>query len=132
MTIKILLVDDNPTFRLAICKFLGTLPETKVIGQAANGPDALRKVEQLKPDLVLLDISMPGMSGLEVARSLQNQNPPSTTGVVFLTMHDTADYRAAAATVGALGLIVKDSLTVELPPVVERMLRNQSGEGAPC
>ena len=130
MTLKILLVDDNLTFMVAVSQFLTTLPNTQLVGQACDGREALSKSEQLQPDLILLDISMPGMNGLEVARCLQEQSHPAS--VVFLTMHDCPDYRMAAASLGVAGFVGKSSLAVDLPPIIERLLANQSGPNISC
>lgn len=130
MTLKILLVDDNPTFMMAVSQFLTTLPNAQLVGQAYDGREALAKVERLKPDLILLDISMPGMSGLEVARCLRGQS--NQASIVFLSMHDCPDYRTAAANLDVTGFIGKGNLAAELPPMVERLFRTKSGGSASC
>jgi DNA-binding NarL/FixJ family response regulator len=119
MKIKILLADDNRTFIAAVQKFLTILPGTEVVGQAHDGREALRKTGQLVPDLVLLDISMPKLNGLEVARHMRSwPNPPH---VVFLSMHDNVDYRAAALALGAAGFVGKADFVVDLPPIIESL-----------
>ena len=100
MTIKILLVDDNPVFVTAVWKFLDMLPGTEVVGQAHDGREALTKARQLQPDLMMLDIRMPELNGLEVARCMQSW--PQPPRVVFLSMHDSVAYRAAAHDLGCL------------------------------
>ena len=119
MVMTILLADDNQTFVSAVRKFLDLIPGTKVIGQAGDGHETLRKARQLQPDLVLLDISMPEMSGLEVARQMRSwQQAPQ---LVFLSMHDSVDYRAAARELSAAGFIGKADFVVDLPPLLERL-----------
>jgi len=125
-----MLVDDNRTFVAAVKQLLDLLPETQVIGQAHNGRDALVQIKQLQPDLVLLDIAMPEMTGLEVARSLYAwPNPPC---IVFLSMHDSAAYRDAARDLGAAGYVGKSDFVAELLPIIERLVASQSSQGAAC
>ncbi|WP_296442661.1 response regulator [Rhodoferax sp. UBA5149] len=119
MTIKILLADDSQTFVTAVRKFLDMLPGTEVVGQAHDGREALSKAGQLAPDLVLLDISMPELNGLEVARHMRSW--PQPPHVVFLSMHDSVDYRAAAQELGAAGFVGKTDFVVDLPPIIERL-----------
>lgn len=119
MTIKILLADDSHTFVTAVRKFLDILPGTEVVGQAHDGREALSKAGQLAPDLVLLDISMPELNGLEVARCMRSW--PQQPHVVFLSMHDSVDYRAAAHELGAAGFVGKADFVVDLPPIIERL-----------
>ena len=86
MTIRVLLVDDNPTFLAAVRQFLSALPATEVAGEAHNGREALELAASLGPDLVLLDIGMPEINGLEAARRMHLwQDPPL---IVFLSMHN--------------------------------------------
>lgn len=119
MTIKILLADDSQTFVTAVRKFIEILPGTEVVGQAHDGREALNKAEQLAPDLVLLDISMPELNGLEVARHMRSWPQPPL--VVFLSMHDSVDYRAAAQELGAADFVGKADFVVDLPPIIERL-----------
>lgn len=120
MTLKILLADDNPTFLTAVRRFLAMLPGAEVVAEARDGRAALAAAERLQPDLLLLDISMPGMNGLEVARSMMSW--PQPPKIVFLTMHDNAAYRAAAAAIGVVGLVGKSDFVLELVPIVDRLL----------
>jgi DNA-binding NarL/FixJ family response regulator len=119
MTITILLADDSQTFVTAVRKFLDMLPGTEVVGQAHDGREALSKAGQLAPDLVLLDISMPELSGLMVARHMRSW--PQPPHVIFLSMHDSVDYRAVAQELGAAGFVGKADFVVDLPPIIERL-----------
>jgi DNA-binding NarL/FixJ family response regulator len=130
MTIKILLVDDNQTFVTAVGKFLKMLPGTEVVGQALDGREALVKARQLQPNLMLLDISMPELNGLEVARCMQSW--PQPPRVVFLSMHDSVAYRDAAHDLGAAGFVDKANFVVELLPIVERMVAHDAVKDASC
>lgn len=117
MTIRILLVDDNKTFLTAVNNFLLTLSGVEVVGQAHAGAAALALAAKLAPDLVLLDIVMPEMNGLEVAAALQAMaNPPY---IVFLSMHDSASYRTAARELGAWGYVGKGDFVLDLVPLIE-------------
>jgi len=125
MTTKILLVDDNQTFLSSLRLFLGMLPDVEVVGEAYDGRDALMKAIDLKPDLTLLDIALPEMNGLEVARRLQTlPQPPS---VVFLSIHDDDDYRDAASRLGAAGYVSKADFVTELFPIMTRMAGEKPG-----
>lgn len=120
MTLKILLVDDNAAYLAAVCNLLGELPGVEVLGQAHGGREALRLARQMHPDLMLLDVAMPSMNGLEVARAMLGWTKRPC--VVFVSMHDDPDYRAAANGLGAIGYIGKSDLTVELPPLLQRLM----------
>lgn len=114
--LTVLLVDDNATFLATVNKTLGLLPHVQVVGQALNGAQALAMAQQLHPDLMLLDIVMPGMTGLEVAQTMQTcLRAPK---VVFLTMHDNDAYRAEAKKLGALGLVGKANFVADLLPII--------------
>ncbi len=126
MTVKILLVDDNLTFLAAVKACLDKLPGVAVVGEATDGRDALVKAHALKPDLVLLDIVMPYITGLDVAGIIQTW--PQPPRIVFLSMHDGLAYRAAARNLGVLGYVGKADFVAELLPIVERIVVAESGE----
>jgi DNA-binding NarL/FixJ family response regulator len=119
MTIKILLVDDNQTFIDAIKLFLGMVPGTAVVGEAHDGHAALTQVGALKPDLVLLDVAMPKMNGLEVARRLKTL--PQPPRIIFLSMHNSEEYRTAASDLGVDEFVDKADFVVELFPILKRL-----------
>jgi two-component system response regulator AlgR len=101
--ITILIVDDEPLARQRLLHLLKSLDSCKVIGEAVNGHDALDKTQQLKPDLILMDIRMPGMDGLEAARHIDlMENPPS---IIFTTAYN--EYALEAFDVHAIGYLVK-------------------------
>jgi DNA-binding NarL/FixJ family response regulator len=132
MMIRVLLADDNPTFRAAVRQFLSALPVTEVAGEAHNGREAMEMAASLSPDLVLLDIGMPEMNGLEAARRMQQwQDPPY---IVFLSMHNGQAYRDAARQVGAAGFISKADFVEELPRMIETVedrMRQQASAQVP-
>lgn len=124
MTLNILLVDDSRAFLKAMQRFLGTLPCVRIIGLAQDGYSALEKAEKLRPDLVLLDIAMPSMSGFEVAEALNTR--PRPPRIVFLSLHDNTAYRAMASTHGAVDLICKADFNTKLIPLLE-LLAGETG-----
>lgn len=132
MTLKILLVDDNRSFLKAVQQFLGTLPGVEVVGQAHDGNEALAQAERLRPDLVLLDIVMPGMGGFETARALKTG--PYPPRIVFLSLHDNPAYRAQARLHGAEAFVSKADFGVELVPILQALASGSTTDrsaGAP-
>ena len=120
MTLRILLVEDNPTFLMAVCQFLDRAAGMRVVGLAHNGAQALALAAELQPDLVLLDIALPQMSGLEVARAMLAW--PQPPRIVFLSMHDQAAYREAARDLGVQGLVGKADFVAALLPILEEVM----------
>jgi DNA-binding NarL/FixJ family response regulator len=118
--ITILLVDDNRTFLSAVRNFLAQLPEVRIVGEAHDGEAALALAAQLQPDLVLLDIAMPGMNGLDAAHALNAFTRPPQ--IVFLSMHDNASYRAAAQDLGARGFVGKSDFVATLIPLISSLV----------
>lgn len=123
MTLKILLVDDNLTFMSAVRHFLDRLSGVTIVGQAHDGKTALALVRDNMPDVVLLDIAMPGMNGLELARALRQA--PAAPRIIFLSMHDNHEYRAAAQELEA-GFVSKADFVNELIPTLETMVQADS------
>lgn len=113
--IRVLLTDDHPAFLPLIEEELAALRRLEVVGYARSGQEALEQVERLQPDLVLLDITMPDMNGLEVARRIKAQAHPAV--VVLVSLHDTPAYRAASASI-ADGFVAKDALDTHLLPLI--------------
>jgi DNA-binding NarL/FixJ family response regulator len=123
MTLRILLVDDNQTFLLAVRQFLDLLPGMAVIGEAHDGIDALSQAAEQAPDLILLDIAMPRMNGLDVARHIQLW--PQPPEIVFLSMHDNAAYREAALEL-ARAYVGKADFVAALLPILEQLAAEQA------
>ncbi len=104
--IKVLLVDDSVHFLELESRFLALQPECTIVGSATSGERAIAQVDNLHPDLVLMDLTLPGMSGLQATSQIKKQpNPPR---VIILTLHDQRAYRAMSEMVGADGFITKD------------------------
>lgn len=112
----ILLVDDNPAIRMALRKFLEDHTEYEVCGEAFDGVDALEKAEQLQPDLVVLDLSMPRMDGLEAARELKKRMPQ--VPLILFTMHAAVASGNSAAAAGFDAIISK---TEGLQSLIEKV-----------
>jgi DNA-binding NarL/FixJ family response regulator len=108
--VRVLLVDDNVAMLARAAAALAQ--ECVVVGSATDGPTALRAVETLDPEVVVLDISMPGMSGFDVAVRLRERG--SKCAVVFLTVHDQEEFVEAARTAGVVGYVVKPRLAADL------------------
>lgn len=109
---KVLLVDDDPRFIKRVGQFLAAYTDLAVVGEAGDGQEAVLKAGELKPDLVLMDIRMPGMSGLEVTRHLKAEMPALT--VIILTIFDLQEYRDAATASGASAFVSKRDMQTVL------------------
>ena len=107
-TIKVLIADDHRDFRRVIRAFLNKMPNVSVVGEACDGGEAIEKVRELIPDVVLMDIAMPIMNGLEATRIIKRQWPG--TRVLIATSHDEPMYRKEAFEARADGFILKGSL----------------------
>jgi CheY-like chemotaxis protein len=112
-------LNDDTALRRAATKFLNSLAGVEVVTHATSATEALARAAALRPDLVLMDVVMPGVNGLKaVSLVKQGVDAPKT---VVLTLHDTEAYRSAAKTAGADGFIAKDDFVVELPPLLESL-----------
>ena len=113
--LRVLLVDDNEAMLARAAAVL--TPACEVIGIASDGPSALKAADTLHPDVIVLDISMPGMTGLEVATRLRKAG--SKAAVVFLTVHSEEDLREAALSAGGIGYVLKARLASDLMVAVQ-------------
>lgn len=111
-TIRVLLVDDHAVVRLGLRTLLSASPDIEVVGEASDGAEAIRRVEQLDPDVVLMDLSMTGMDGTAATRELKRLG--TRARVLVLTMHDEADYLVPLLEAGAQGYVLKSSASTEL------------------
>lgn len=105
--IKVLIVDDHPITREGLKAILGSKKDIRVIGEASSGEEAVRMVAEAKPDVVLMDIRLPKMSGIEATRTIKNENP--NVSVIILTMYDFEMYIVESIRAGADGYLVKDA-----------------------
>jgi two-component system response regulator NreC len=122
--IKVLLVDDHALFRQGIRALLANSEYAEIIGEAADGRDALDKVRQLSPDVVLMDIGMPGMGGLEATRRIMKDNPG--VKVLVLTQYEDTEYILTMLRAGAKGYIAKTATAVELATAIQTVRRGES------
>ncbi|MDD5082489.1 MAG: response regulator transcription factor [Dehalococcoidales bacterium] len=116
----IVLVDDHHVIRQYLRTILETEPGFRVIGEAADGVEAARLMEYLRPQVLVVDIRMPGMSGLEVARQV-NQDLPKTR-IVITSGCSTEAYALAALRAGAMAYVSKDSVAQELVPAIHEVI----------
>jgi two-component system, NarL family, response regulator NreC len=114
--VRCLVVDDHALLRQGVRRLLQDQEGVEVIGEAANAAAALEQVIMLRPDVVLLDIGMPGVSSFDVARVIQAEYPE--TRVVFLTMHEDQDYVMQGLQAGAAGYVLKDTSAEKLASVL--------------
>jgi len=110
--IKLLLVDDHPVVRRGISSCLAREEHLKIVGEAADGLEAIRKAKELSPDIILMDIDMPHMNGLAVTEVLRREMPHIK--VLILSMHSNTDYVVRIIQSGARGYILKAASTEEL------------------
>ncbi len=120
-TIRILVVDDNAGFRRRLKEFLASEPDIEVIGEAGNAQEAILKARELQPDLVLMDVSMPGTNGIDATRQLKDEMPE--VKVIMVSLFDSRQYREAALASGASGYVTKKSLIEELMPAIRGAFR---------
>jgi DNA-binding NarL/FixJ family response regulator len=115
--IRVLIVDDQSLFREGLRTLLSAQPDLKVIGEAANGEEALRQAASLRPDVVLMDLRMPGMDGVEATRALRASNP--SAAVVVLTTYTDDDSILAALEAGAAGYLTKNASAADIRRAIE-------------
>lgn len=120
MTVSILLADDHRVVRTGIRNLLETEAEFEVVGEASTGLEAVQMTEKLNPDVMVLDLMMPGLNGLEVTRKVQNK-----TKVLILSMHSNEAYVLEALQNGAYGYVLKDSTAEELIQAVHEVSRGK-------
>jgi two-component system response regulator NreC len=122
--IRVLLTDDHTLFRHAIRTLLAAEPDLEVVGEASDASESVVFAQQLRPDVVLMDIGMAGMSSFEATRQIRRQRPE--TRVVFLSMYDDEDYLAESMEIGASGYILKDSPAEQLLTGIREVHRGGS------
>jgi DNA-binding NarL/FixJ family response regulator len=111
--IRVLLADDHPAFRDGLRAAILGVAELQLVGEAADGDTALQLIRDLQPDVAVLDIAMPKLSGLQVARQLQQRGTP-LAHIVFLTMHNERDMFDKAMDAGAKGYVLKESAVTDI------------------
>ncbi|MDP2367138.1 response regulator [Rhodoferax sp.] len=121
IAIRVLLADDHTLVRAGIRALLADMSEVEVVGEAADGEAALQWALRLQPDIVLMDIAMKGMNGLQAAARLRQELPSAR--VIMLSMHATGDYVQQALRAGAAGYLLKDAATLELQLALQAVAR---------
>ena len=120
---RVLVVEDHEQFRRFICATLGKNPELQVVGTVSDGLAAVQKAEELQPDLILLDIGLPNLSGIDAARRIRKLSPQSK--IIFLTQESSRDLVLEALNLGAKGYVVKANAGSELLAAVETVRRGR-------
>jgi DNA-binding NarL/FixJ family response regulator len=120
---RILIVEDFPAFRRFICSTLGESLDLRVIAEVSDGLEAVQRAAELKPDLILLDIGLPTINGIEAARRIRQVSP--NTKIVFLSLNNDLDVVRAALGTGAQGYVYKSDVRSDLLPAVQAVLRDQ-------
>ena len=121
--VRILIVDDSQPWRCAVCLLLKQNLDLVIICEGSDGLEAVRKSEDLQPDLVLLDIGLPDLNGFEAARRVRKVSPGSK--ILFLTSYDDPEYLQEALRIGALGFIVKSNAASDLLPAVRAVMNGE-------
>jgi DNA-binding NarL/FixJ family response regulator len=122
--IRILLTDDHTLFRQGIKTLIAAETDMEVVGEAANGTDAVIRAAETRPDIVLMDIGMTGLSSFEATRQIKKNR--AETKILFLTMYDDEDYLVECMQVGAGGYVLKDSPAAQLLGAIREVQRGGS------
>ncbi len=120
---KILIIDDHPLFREGLKSLIARNPGFEVVGEAGNGRKGLRMAKELAPDLVVMDISLPDKSGIDLTRDIRSHL--SETRVIIVSMHSKIDHISEAFRAGATGYVVKESATERLIQGLEAVSRGE-------
>lgn len=121
--VRVLIADDHALFREGVRMILEGTGEVEVVAEASNGEEALKKVEELRPDIAILDIAMPKMNGLQAAKEIGRRMPE--TKVLVLTMHATDEHFFEALQAGASGYILKEGASADLRAAIQAIQRGQ-------
>lgn len=122
--LRILLADDHVLFRQGIRQLLAAEQDMEVVGEAGNGAETVDRAAELRPDIILMDIGMPGLSSFEATRQVRKARPE--TKVVFLTMYDDEDYLVESVESGGSGYVLKDSPAPQLVGALREVIRGGS------
>ena len=120
LILRVLVVDDSEVVRRGICQILQSQADIEIICEASDGADAVRKVRAHRPDVVLLDITMPVMNGFDAARRIKHEFP--STLILVVSQPDSAPFAREAIAAGASGYVVKSNASTELIPMLRKTL----------
>jgi two-component system response regulator NreC len=121
--IRVFLADDHAVLRTGLKMFINSQPDMVCVGEAGDGESTLNRLRQIRPDLLLLDLSMPGLGGLDVLPEIRRQAPE--TRVLVLTMHTEEDYLHQALSQGAAGYVLKQAVDQELLNAIRATMRGE-------
>ena len=124
MPVRVLLADDHTLVRAGLRKLLESVPDLEVVGEASDGLALIALVAKLQPDLVLMDIAMPGLNGLDATARVMKEWP--ATRVLILSMHQNEEYVRQALRYGAAGYLLKDAAPMELDLALKAVLRGDT------
>jgi len=119
-SVRVFVVDDFEAFRRLLCSILEKMTELQVICQASDGLEAVQRAEELQPDLILLDIGLPTLNGIEAARQIRRLSPESK--IIFLTQESSTDVVQEGLNLGARGYVLKTRAALDLVAAVEAVL----------
>jgi DNA-binding NarL/FixJ family response regulator len=122
--VRILVVDDFALFRIFVVELLGKRPELQVVGEASDGLEAVQKAVELKPDVILMDLGLPSLNGIEAARRIRKLVPESK--IIFLSQESSADVVQAALSLGGRGYVTKTKADADLFAAVEAVLAGKT------
>ena len=118
--VRVLVVDDFEPFRRFVCNMLGKMPGLQIVGEVSDGLEAVRKAEELQPDLILLDVGLPALNGIEAARQIRIVAPQST--IIFVTQESDRELVREGLSLGAKGWVVKTMVASDLIAAVDAAL----------
>jgi DNA-binding NarL/FixJ family response regulator len=122
-SLGVLVVEDFKPFRQFVCYMLGKKPELKVICEVSDGLQAVQKAGELQPDLIVLDIGLPGLNGIEAARRIRKASPESK--ILFVTQESSAEVVQECLRLGALGYVIKELAAHDLLPALEAVCQGR-------
>jgi YesN/AraC family two-component response regulator len=119
LILRVLVVDDSEVVRRGICRILKSQADIEIVSEASDGAEAVRKVLEHRPDIVLLDITMPVMNGFDAARRIKHEIP--STLILMVSQFDCAPFAKEAIAAGASGYVVKSNASTELIPALRKI-----------
>jgi len=122
-SVRVLVVEDYEPFRRFVRSTLGKRTDLQIVGEASDGLEAVQKAEQLQPDLILLDIGLPTLNGIEAARRIRKLSPKSN--ILFLSQESSADLVQEALDLGALGYVAKTHAGIDLLAALEAVCQGR-------